>query len=965
MGFRRYISRYAHCSGYTHCCYSENGDQMISCGKDGDIRIWNGKDDDDAVSNGVSEYVNCVVQYDNRILVATDLHIVSAFTFPDCKKDGIEFRFTGSATTIRVNSDWIAAGAEDFVLKVVRKDKSEDAFELCGHEGPITNIELGPKNLLASKAGDGKIKIWDLIKQKDVHTISGLDQCKTFDTALSYGAMSFAPNHGKYFAYCKNKKIVILNTDDWSEYSSLEDANAAGNFISCSFSPSGKLLATGTSKGELIIFDFVTKKPLSGDVKPTDMNALTSISWNPNQEKYKGELVISDSSGQIEFITEAIDQNEKIIEKKVETKNKQKKTSKAPSVTDDQDDGVDDIYKEYGFEDGEALEERDNMGLDDDEDDGVSLERIKNETLKYGSTENLSEKSSRPASVKDLPIRTVDLQPPFQPGSTPISLEHRFMVWNHVGIVRSHKTDAEDSIEVEFHDTSTHHGIHLNNHLNHTMASLSSSVLALACEAPSKLVCITLRVIGSREWSIGMPDTEEIQAVCASDKVVAVATDSRFIRIFTVLGTQREIICMSGPVVALAAHDEQILVAYHSAASPTDDQNIILMIIDCFGYNIKCKEVKLPLTPGSKLTWLGFTKEGSPIIYDSRGIMKLYRHKSGCWFPIWNGPEHTKGVSDTFFIVSVSERLKEIHAILCRGTSYPLTIPRPLVGSYKIEFPLCDLELEKSRLEEQLLSCKVLQVQDPIRKIKEDTIKLFALALKSELENRARELIDLVALPEIIPAAAKYASGLGRIHLAQKLQDSFSVVEERQKKIEEKLNEPEPEMVPNALLNGNSNNPLLSSSPIIGPGPILKPRSIAGRNPFRKMNTSGSSTANIQQNTKSNAFSHLSDMALGYNTPPPSDTQSTNETNTNESMDTSMEKKEKNGKPELTFLEWFKQNTEALKAEFPSENMKEFNKMCLAKYKSWRETENKRKLAEMEGDEAITGVAKLAKFEKA
>ncbi|XP_063695779.1 WD repeat and HMG-box DNA-binding protein 1 [Culicoides brevitarsis] len=961
MGFKRYISRYAHCGGYTHCCYSEDGEKILTCGKDGDIRIWSGKDDDDASSNGISEYVNCVVQYENRILVATDMNIVSAYTFPECKKDGIEFRFSASATTIQVNDAWIVAGAEDFMLKVVKKDKSEDAFELKGHEGPIVYAELGPNNFLASKSGDGKIKIWDLTKQKDVHTISGLDKCKTFDTALSYGALSFDAK--KYFAYCYQRKIVVLNTADWTEAFSLEDANASGEFTVCSFSPSGKLIAAGTSKGELVIFSVVTKKSIGGDVKPSEMNALTAIAWNPHQDKFNGELSICDASGQIEFITEAFDETSGGAEEKKSVSKPQKKTSRPPSAMDDDDDGADDIYKEYGFEDAEAMDdERDIMGLEEDE-DGVSLERIKNETLnKYGSQESLSMKSNVAASVKDLPMaRTVDLQPVFQPGSTPASLEHRFMIWNHVGIVRSHKSDDEDSIEVEFHDSSTHHGIHINNHLNHTMASLSTSVLALACEAPSKLVCITLKVAGSREWSISMPDTEEIQAVCASDKLVAVATDARYLRIFTVLGTQREVLCIPGQIVALAAHDEQIIVAYHAAAAATDDQNMNLMIIDSFGYNIKCKEAKIPLTPGSKLTWLGFSREGSPVIYDSRGIMKLYRHKSSCWFPIWNGAENTRGASDTFFIVSVTEELKEIQAILCRGCPYPLTVPRPICGIFKTEMPLCDLDLEKSRIEEELLSCKILQVLNAQKTIKEDAIKLFALACKSELEYRARELIELIALPEIVPIAAKYASGLGRIHLVQKLQDLMPVVEERQKEIEEKLNAPDQEMIPaGILMNNSSNNPLLSSSPVIGPGPILKPKTM-NRNPFKKMNTSGSSSANIQQNSKSKAFSHLSDLGLGY-----SPTTETQASDLNDSFGTENgETKQKTAV--MPFPEWFKQNSDKLKEEFPTENLKEFNKICMGKYTEWKKSlgsENKRKIDDVDND-SMSGVSKLAKFAKA
>lgn len=87
-------------------------------------------------------------------------------------------------------------------------------------------------------------------------------------------------------------------------------------------------------------------------------------------------------------------------------------------------------------------------------------------------------------SVFSIPMTSsiFPIQPPFQSSATPQNLEHRYLCWNHVGIVRCHKTAAENSIEVEFHDVSTHHGIHMDNYLHHTMASLSSTVVALAGE---------------------------------------------------------------------------------------------------------------------------------------------------------------------------------------------------------------------------------------------------------------------------------------------------------------------------------------------------------------------------------------------------------------------------------------------------------------------------------------------------
>lgn len=119
----------------------------------------------------------------------------------------------------------------------------------------------------------------------------------------------------------------------------------------------------------------------------------------------------------------------------------------------------------------------------------VSLERLKNETMKHtkmaedDDDDNVS-KRSESVMGKTVQIKVIPLQEPFQPSSTPKHLEHRYLLWNDVGIVRAHCTDSENSIDVEFHDANVHHSIHMSNYLHHTMASLSTTVLALSGETP-------------------------------------------------------------------------------------------------------------------------------------------------------------------------------------------------------------------------------------------------------------------------------------------------------------------------------------------------------------------------------------------------------------------------------------------------------------------------------------------------
>ena len=53
-------------------------------------------------------------------------------------------------------------------------------------------------------------------------------------------------------------------------------------------------------------------------------------------------------------------------------------------------------------------------------------------------------------------------------------------VWNTVGIVRQYTSEEENSIDVEFHNTATHHAIHVDNTCDYVMADLSSQALVLA-----------------------------------------------------------------------------------------------------------------------------------------------------------------------------------------------------------------------------------------------------------------------------------------------------------------------------------------------------------------------------------------------------------------------------------------------------------------------------------------------------
>lgn len=60
------------------------------------------------------------------------------------------------------------------------------------------------------------------------------------------------------------------------------------------------------------------------------------------------------------------------------------------------------------------------------------------------------------------------------------------------------------------------------------------------------------------------------QAVALGDGWVAVATSLKMLRLFSLGGIQQNILCLPGPVVAMAAHKQKLCIAYSSTLCECD-----------------------------------------------------------------------------------------------------------------------------------------------------------------------------------------------------------------------------------------------------------------------------------------------------------------------------------------------------------------------------------------------------------
>lgn len=137
----------------------------------------------------------------------------------------------------------------------------------------------------------------------------------------------------------------------------------------------------------------------------------------------------------------------------------------------------------------EELEmEHDNNSNNNDEDDEFSLEKLKEKTLKSVRNDLMmmdDDQDEIPLTEdKQENIQVVTKAPAtqtaFQSSSTPLNLPERYMVWNSIGLITQFMKDGDESIDIEFHNATYHHTIHIKNQFGYTMADMSKEAVVMA-----------------------------------------------------------------------------------------------------------------------------------------------------------------------------------------------------------------------------------------------------------------------------------------------------------------------------------------------------------------------------------------------------------------------------------------------------------------------------------------------------
>ncbi|GIY66224.1 WD repeat and HMG-box DNA-binding protein 1 [Caerostris extrusa] len=791
--------RYAHNDGHTDVCYDDSGKYIITCGTDGDIRIWDGFEDDDPKSHHMGNSVSAVTFKKDLIYLSADSFKVEAYTFPEAEFEQIVAQFSTSIYHIVCSKDGkiVACGGGDFVIKVFdTSDKSLMTFN--GHNGPVLSVAIDPEGkYLASSGCDGTVRIWMLSSQECIKTLNLFKKSNDFE-------------------------VRFYERDIWESKWSLSDECVTQTLSIVTYSPFGKYLATASMDGKMLVWDVETKKCITKKFHEKEI-AICGLAWHPSGK----ELVFCDVEGQMGIYSSPFSSssNKEDIDIPLVTVKKFKDFIDDDVEVDGEDDDVEDTIDDDG---DIRIDDDSDIGIDDDGDNAFDIGAIKASLEPKIFGEDLEDvkiinKEPEP-KIQIIEAPKLPVQKPFQPSSTPINLDQRFMLWNNVGIVRCYDTEEENSIDVEFHDANVYHPLHINNTRNHTLAALSTEALLLSSpkleENTSKLECLHFNTWDSnKEWVVEMPENEEIEAIALGDDFAACVTDRKFVRLFTISGIQCEVFLIPGPVVSCSARGNQLLIVYHKGLGIESDQCLNMMIVKVnLGSQSRAKECFVPLSSKAFLSWLGFTDEGTPCIVDTTGIVSLLNASSGSkWVPISDTSANMKGKSGTYFVLGLSEIKQEIRCILCKleeeNQRYSLACKR-MELLIKEGF---DLDFELNSIQKKHMDV---------------LLKMFALATRSDREFRALDAAELMPNPVAVQGAIRYATQRHRIALAERLGEVMNKKICKETEVEEEIEEdfdlPAYEDLSESLISRNASTPNLSSyskdDSVLKPKPLSRMR---------------------------------------------------------------------------------------------------------------------------------------------
>ncbi|MCO5611416.1 hypothetical protein L7F22_065669 [Adiantum nelumboides] len=575
--------------------------------------------------------------------------------------------------------------------------------------------------------------------------------------------------------------VVMYDRDTGEKVLSLKGGHSATvGFLA--WSPNGKYIATAAGDNQVILWDVDNRQDI--DSQKFD-SQVCSLAWKPNGNG----LAVIDADGKFGVW-------DPIVPAHMALPND---SPAQPSAIDREE-----LLRFSDDEDLEVSEDEDKTLISDkarsaspdvaprsrkqkDAEEGGSSKKAY--ALKKTESQALNKQMGSSNGVMSLPT----MQSAFQPGSTRLDggVRH-FLNYNLVGSVTSCQNEGLSHVEVEFHDTGR--GVRvpaMTDYFGFTMAAMNDTGSVFASprkgeKSPSTLVYRPFSSWASNsEWSMRLPAEEEVRAVAVGLGWVAATTSLNYLRIFSEAGLQMAVLSLQGPVVTMVGHQEVLAVATHAALPYVCGQQVINCTVLNLAARTKLMEGRLPLSPGSQLSWLGFSEAGLLSFYDSKGLLRVHTGQyGGSWVPVFSASKEAKNEDESLWMVGLTDT--QVMCVVCKfPDKKPQVSPKPILNIFNLSLPLLHSDLGAEELENEhlLKSWQLAQMtneaaeedeqEEEILKLEANLdrciLRLIAAACKGDKLMKAVELTKKLSLDKSWKGAIKLVSAMKLPALAERL----------------------------------------------------------------------------------------------------------------------------------------------------------------------------------------------------
>ncbi|KAL5749016.1 hypothetical protein ACOSQ2_026313 [Xanthoceras sorbifolium] len=735
-------------------------------------------------------------------------HSVKLYKFPGGEFQTNITRFTLPIRVLAFNKSGslLAAAGDDEGIKLINTIDGSIARVLKEHKGPVTGLAFDPNNeYLASIDSIGTVIFWELHSGRALHTLKGIAPDTGSDVSVM-NVLSWSPD-GETLAVPGLKNDVVMYDRDTAEklFSLRGDHMKPICFLS--WSPNGKYMATSSLDRQILIWDVDKKQDI--DRQKFD-DRICCMAWKP----IGNALAVIDVMGRYGVWESVVPSSMKSPTEDIP--NSRSKNSNGLLLFDEeeQEPSTSGSLSDLG-EDSHGESEpptrkrlRKQSVVDEDLNEDISddlnlLPKAESRKKVYSNHKEYSEKGFGLKSTRT--SSGTKMQQAFQPGATPVQPGKRhFLCYNVLGTITSIEHDGYSHIEIDFHDTGRGPRIpSMTDYFGFTMASLNEngSVFANPCKGEKNMSSLMYRPFSSwannSEWSMRF-EGEEVKVVALGTAWVAAITSLNILRIFTEGGLQRHILSLDGPVVTASGfHDQLAVVTHVSDCLPSNDQMLEFKVFN-IAKGTQPFKGRLPLSPGSHLTWFGFSEEGQLSSYDSKGVLRVFTSLyGGSWLPLFSSSKEKKS-NENYWIVGLNA--SKLFCIVCKSPDlFPQVMPKPVLTLLDLSFPLASSDLGAEALENEFIvnNVNLSQIQKRMEEMASaglDTrllddeafnteaaqdrciLRLIACCCNGDKLIRATELVKLLSLEKSVQGAIKLVTKLKLPNLAERFN---SILEER------------------------------------------------------------------------------------------------------------------------------------------------------------------------------------------